>query len=224
MNSYVVIKSIPNGLKIQLDSECDFASLIEEVGTKFRNSGNFFKGSRLAVFFVGRQLSDVEEKTLVETMETNGDFSVLYLIGSEETDMPVSKAVLREAKNPEEINGFGKIYRGNIRHGETVEFPYGVVIMGDVEPGSHVKANGNIIIMGGLYGSVSIQSDSDAGFYVTALEFNPERLKIGDLRFYSSDKAKWSIRPKYQPKIAHVVGNEIIVDSISQDTYKKMFS
>lgn len=223
MNSHVVIKSIPNGLKLQLDSNCDFAQLIEEVGTKFRESGNFFKGSRLAVFFVGRALTDVEEKTLVETMEKNGDFSVLYIIGSEDSDRPVSKAVLKETKSPEEINGFGKVYRGNIRHGETVEFPYGVIIMGDVEPNAHVKANGNVIVMGGLYGSISIQSNENAGFYITALEFSPERIKIGELRYYSNEKSKWSIRPKYQPKIAYVKDNEVLVDIINQDTYRKIF-
>ena len=223
MNSLVTIKSIPNGIKVLLDPDCDFSLIIEELGKKFRDSKNFFKGGRLCVTFSGRVLSEVEENTLVGTMETNGEFTVLYLVsesGNEEDR--ITKALAGSRLKDDDINGFGAVYRGSVFKGEHLQFSTGVLILGDVEPGALIKASGNVIILGGLYGSVNIECESGTPGFVFALELSPERIRICDARYYSPDKPKWSIKPKYQGKIAYLSEGKVIAKEATAQNLKEM--
>ena len=50
------------------------------------------------------------------------------------------------------------------------------------------------------------------------LEFEPERIKIGDFKYKHSGKmSKWGIRPKVQPKVAHVKNKKIVFDALTKD-------
>lgn len=224
MKSFVTIKSIPGGIRVLLDDSCSFAELIDEIGRKFRESGKFFKGGKLALSFTGRNLTPVEESTLVETMETNGEFTVLYIVSenSNGTDT-LSRALNNNSLKDDEISGYGAVYKGSVYKGEHLEFSCGVLICGDVEPGALIKAKGNVIVLGGLYGNVNIDTDGDKkpGF-VYALEMHPERIKIGDKRYYSPDK-RWSIRPKYQGKIVYLNNDTVIMKDIEPGLFKEIF-
>lgn len=224
MNSNVTIKSIPNGLKVILNENCSFAELIEETGRKFRDSANFFKGGKLCVSFMGRTLSEIEENTLIDTMEKNGEFTVLYIVSSTEENTPgITRALSKELVNNEDVSGFGALYKGNVFKGEHLQFSCGVVICGDVEPGALIKAKGNVIVLGGLYGSVNIEYDNDNPGFVFALELSPERIKIGEYRYYSSEKPKWSIKPKYQGKIVYLSDGIVTAKDVSAQVMKELF-
>ena len=96
MKSNVMIKSFSNGLKVFLDKDADLETLVKEISTKFIESRGFFKGSRIAITFEGRVLSSEEEKLLIETMETAGYMTVLYVLGTDtETNESVARVVSR---------------------------------------------------------------------------------------------------------------------------------
>ena len=46
---------------------------------------------------------------------------------------------------------------------------------------------------------------------------SPEKLKIGDFRYFSKEKARWGIKPKVQPKIAYVKDNQIVSEPITKE-------
>jgi septum site-determining protein MinC len=46
----------------------------------------------------------------------------------------------------------------------------------------------------------------------------PERLKIGDFKYKTNAKqSKWGIRPKVQPKIAHLKNGKIVFDPLTKE-------
>ena len=54
--------------------------------------------------------------------------------------------------------------------------------------------------------------------YIVALEMEPERLKIGDFKYKTNAKqSKWGIRPKVQPKIAHLKNGKIVFDPLTKE-------
>ena len=71
MKNAVVIKSFQNGLSIFLDDEIPFSKLIEEIAFKFREAAHFFKDASMVVSFEGRELSDQEERRIVNTITAN---------------------------------------------------------------------------------------------------------------------------------------------------------
>ena len=224
MNSKVYIKSYKNGLTVNLDSSCDFNEILGELIKKFRESRDFFKGGKIAVSFEGRKLSSSEEKALTAAIEEAADLTVLYIIGKdEETDTNYKKAVDRPIPVRSDDALYGRFYYGNIKKNDKIESDCSVVIIGDVEPGAKVYAKGNIIVMGGLYGTaVSEASDTSEKYFVAALNLSAEKVMISGIRYQSKEKARWVVRPKMTPKLLYVSNDTIVSENITLEAFKNL--
>ena len=90
----VIIKSFPNGISIWLDDEMPFSQLIQEVAFKFKESAHFFKDASMVLSFEGRELSDFEERQIVNTISANSSLNIVCIIGkNEETNKNYIKAL-----------------------------------------------------------------------------------------------------------------------------------
>ena len=67
-----------------------------------------------------------------------------------------------------------------LRSGTRIEFPGHVVVLGDVNPGAEIVAEGNIIIWGRLRGAVHAGSKGDESAKVCALDFAPMQLRVAE--------------------------------------------
>jgi septum site-determining protein MinC len=76
-----------------------------------------------------------------------------------------------------------------LRSGTRVEFSGTVVILGDVNPGAEVVAQGNVIIWGRLRGSVHAGTGGNPATVVCALSFAPMRLQIADQMLSFQDES-----------------------------------
>lgn len=217
--SSVVIKSFSNGIKLFFDDSVSFDILIEDIKKKFEESAVFFKNSKLAVSFEGRIFSDDEEKEIVKIMEESAGMSVLYIIGKDDETGEHFKKNLSDAYfNDDNVLSDCHIYRGNVKNSERLEFHSSVLITGDVDPGCSIKASGDIIILGGLYGYAYAGYGNDESHFVFANEMAAQKLSIGKIVFYPKKKPIWSIRPKYLPKLAFVKDGIIVVENCSRET------
>lgn len=220
----VMMKSYQNGLKIFLDENASFEDIINEVNDKFEQSKKFFKNSKIAVSFEGRSLTYEEEILLVSAMEKSGELSVVYIVGKDaETNEYFQKALEHAVSSEGNEASFGKLYCNSLKKGEHLETESGVIILGDVEPGASIIAKGSIVILGGLYGAaVCNVIENEEKYFIAAMDVSCERLKIGSKKYFSLEKAKWLIKPKMQAKIAYINEGNILLDSISSDTLKKI--
>lgn len=215
MNSPVIIKSFQNGISVILDEELSFDELLSEVAFKFRESAAFFGEAKMAVSFEGRLLSEKEEKRLVKTISHNSRLNIVCLVGrDEERNQTFLKAIQQVDRRDDNE---GQFYKGTLKNGDTLEVDSSIVIVGDVNPGARVVAKKDIIIIGGLYGEAYAGADGDETHFITALEMSPEKIKIGDFKYHTKEKAKWSIRPKIQPKIAYVKDGRVLVEPLTKE-------
>lgn len=218
MKEAVIIKSFPNGIALHLNTELPFEKILEEIGYKFSEARNFFGSAALAMSIEGRQVTDMEEIMILETIRENSDLHIMCLVKrEEETDQHYVKA-LREMEQevPEEDNG--QFFRGNLKNRDILETDNSIVMLGDVYPGSAIISAKNIIILGGLYGEAYAGGNGCEGAFVAALEMKPERIKIGDFKYKPNSKQKRRIlQPKVLPKIAYVKNDRIILDTLTKD-------
>ncbi|MBR1770452.1 MAG: septum site-determining protein MinC [Lachnospiraceae bacterium] len=218
MKDVVVIKSFSNGIRLQLDPACDFDHIIDELAFKFSEAKVFFGKGTMALSIEGRELTDAEEIYILETIRRNSNLNIACIVGhDEEKDKHFLKALQRVKDMTEDDSG--QFYKGSLKNHQVVETGGSVVILGDVYPGCTVISARNIIILGGLYGEAYAGGDGQEDAYIVALEMEPEKLKIGDFKYKYSGKApKWGIRPKVQPKIAHVKNKRIVFDPLTKDS------
>lgn len=225
MNNSVKIKSFQHGISLHLPAEENMEAVLEMIAFKFKEATSFFKDAKMILSIEGRTLSDEEENAIIDVIESNSDIKILCLIGKDsETEKNILKA-LEQYQNIDFNNddqNLGQFYKGGLKNGQILETDSSIIILGDVNPGSNVISKKDIIIIGGLYGNAYAGTSGEEGHYIIALDISPECLKIDKHRYEVGKKAKWPIKPKYQPKIAHVVNGSVIIEPISKDFTKNL--
>lgn len=219
MKNAVIIKSFPNGLSIFLDSELPFSQLLNEIAVKFGESANFFKDASMVLSFEGRVLSDQEERQIVDTISANSRLNIVCIMGKdEETDRSFVKALQKLSFRQEVMENAGQFYKGTLKDGQILETENSIIVLGDVYPGACIISSKDIVVLGGLYGQAYAGGNGEDGHFVVALEMSPEKLKIGDFKYKTSEKqSKWSIKPKIQPKIAYVKDARVYIEPITKE-------
>ena len=120
------------------------------------------------------------------------------------------------SKNTSEINKenltFSKthFHQGTIRSGEYLESPGDLLILGDVNPGAKVSAEGNIMIWGKLLGIAHAGSKGNSKATISALQLRPVQLRIAK---------KIARGPKESPQVgiaeqASIDSEEIIISPL----------
>ena len=225
MKNSVIIKSFQHGISLHLPQDDSMDEILEKIAIKFKESAAFFKDAKMVLSIDGRNLSDEEEKQVVDAIETNSDIKILCLIGKDaETENQILKALeqYQNIATDKETQNLGQFYKGSLKNGQVLETDSSIIILGDVNPGANVISKKDIIIIGGLYGNAYAGGNGESGHYIIALDISAECIKVDNHRYNPPKAPKWPIRPKYQPKIAHVVNDVLVVEPVSKDFSEKI--
>ncbi|HQD51410.1 MAG TPA: septum site-determining protein MinC, partial [Defluviitaleaceae bacterium] len=154
----VIFKGTKNGLTILLSPDIDFNILKNHLEKKIEDAKDFFKDAKTSIMFKGRDLTEEEEYQLLQIITKKTELNISYIFDEETSiDMPekIEKSLRSVQLNDErEQIDKTKYYKGTIRSGQCLEFDGSVVVIGDVNPGGEIYAEGNIIILGSLKGIV----------------------------------------------------------------------
>ena len=124
--------------------------------------------------------------------------------------------IKNSSKNTSEINKknltFSKthFHQGTVRSGEYLDSPGDLLILGDVNPGAKVSAEGNIIIWGRLLGIAHAGSKGNSKATISALQLRPVQLRI-------AKKVARGPKEKPQPGLAEqarIDSEEIIISPL----------
>lgn len=234
MSQSVTIKSNKYGINLVLDADMPFADLIKAVVEKFKASANFFKNAKLAISFEGRQLSDDEQQQIIAAIEENTTIEILCIVetGTEQEaimkeqveafDEAVQKqveayneTVQMQCENVATVSVPEQFYRGTLRSGQVITSESSVTIIGDVNPGAKIIAQGNIVILGALKGNVHAGCTGDRSCFVFALDMQPIQIQIGDLIAKSPDEPQ----PKHKARRKEKQAQEQAQIAIAKDGY-----
>lgn len=212
MSNHIIIKGKKDRLVVNLDPNIDFLELAEFLKIKISEARNFIGNSRLAIEFSGRPLTNEQENTLINIITANSDITIGYIFSERLNLDEVSiedfpKALVEEGKT--------YFYRGTLRSGTAIDYDGNVVVIGDVNPASIIKAKGNVIVIGHLNGSVFAGLGGDTEAFVGAMFFNPIQVTIGtqtinNIQKEILDSNRVDKNSKF--KFAHIENREIIVE------------
>ena len=212
MAKEVVIKSNKYGMELILEDKLPFSELLQIIGEKFKESGNFFKDAKMAVSFAGRKLTEEEELQIVDTIMENSSINIICIMdkesrqeeqmkervevlgagpsGSSKGNSPrlkKSQLPLQEAPQSNAESGF---YKGNLRSGQVLECPTSVTLIGDVNPGARIVSGGNVVVLGALKGNACAGVAGNNSCFIFALDMQPIQLQIGEVIAKSPDREK----------------------------------
>lgn len=184
MSRELVVKRNKYGLRLVMDDQIPFEELLEQISRKFQETGSFFKDSQMGIAFEGRKLTFQEEQLIVKTIENNSFISIVCII-DDDKDLE-DKMENRMEYNEENVEFFTR----NLHSGQVLECKSNVTLIGDVNPGAKIIANGNIVILGSLKGKAYAGASGDRSCFVFALEMKPVQIQIGDVIAKSPDAQK----------------------------------
>ena len=213
MSNHVIIKGKKDRLIVSLDPEIDFLELSEALKSKILEAKNFIGNSRLAIEFAGRPLTNEQENILIGIITSNSDITIGYIFSERledpngETLLEIPKALVEEGKT--------YFHRGTLRSGASIDYDGNVVVIGDVNPATIIRAKGNVIVIGHLNGNVFAGLGGDENAFVGALFFNPVQVTIGtktvnDIQSEILDSNRVDKKSKF--KFAHIKNQEIVIE------------
>lgn len=201
--SLVQIKGLRDGLLVSLDDaswEEQRAALIAQVD----GQPSFFQGARLALDVATQVLRVDDLAELRDQLSERGIFLWAVISESpttEQTAQLLGLATRISKPRPEETRQFSVedlgeetalLLNRTLRSGTRIEFPGHVVVLGDVNPGAEIIAEGNIIIWGRLRGMVHAGSAGNTAAVICALDLSPTQLRI-------ADEVATTLRPQDEP-------------------------
>ena len=180
----------------------------------------FFQGARLALD-VGSQVLKVNEMVELRDHLSERNVSLWAVVSesptTEKTAQLLGLATRVSKPRPEEqsshavheMNDETALFLNKtLRSGTRVEFAGHVVVLGDVNPGAEIVAEGSIMVWGRLRGAVSAGAKGNEEAVVCALDLFPMRLQLGDQSFNVADRKETG-----KPEMAFLRNGNIVVES-----------
>ncbi len=206
--SLVQIKGIRDGLLASfVDASWDEQRLA--LLTQIDDRPAFFQGARLAMD-VGTQALKVNDLVDLRDHLSERGISLWAVVSesptTEHTSQLLGFATRISKPRPEENKQFADIsdetalfVNKTVRSGTRIEFPGNVVVIGDVNPGAEIVADGNVIVWGRVRGMIHAGARGDRNAFICALDLSATQLRI-------ADEVSATLKPQKdpQPEIASI--------------------
>jgi septum site-determining protein MinC len=203
-NSLIQIKGLRDGLLVSLDDapwEEQRAALLLQVDMQ----PAFFQGARLSLD-VASQVLHVKELVELRDQLSERGIALWAVISesptTENTAQLLGLATRISKPRPEESRQFAVENLGEdtalflnrtLRSGTRIEFSGHVVVLGDVNPGAEIVAEGNVIVWGRVRGMVHAGAKGNRKAMICALDLSPTQLRI-------ADEVSATLRPQENPR------------------------
>lgn len=218
MKNSVILKSFSSGISVIMDPEIPYEELLVEIAAKFKDADRFFKDAAVAVSLEGRNLTEKQEREILDIITQNSRIKVLCLMGRAE-DKNIRFLGIQNNLSLQKDENYGQFYKGSLYDGQSIETERSIIILGDVDIGSSVYSARDIVILGSLTGEAHAGAGGSLNHFIVALDMNPSALKIGplSLEIQSEKLSLWGRKPKSTPKIAYTCDGEVLMKPITKE-------
>lgn len=209
----IIFKGVQNGILILLDDKVKFTELKDTLIKKVNDAKKFFQGANISITFKGRILSEEEETELLEIISKESGLEISFVNKILTLDNTDKEANNENKTNPPILTSKKNItyfHKGSLRSGQRLDFPGSITVIGDINPGAKILAEGNIIILGKLKGVAHAGCKGAKDCFISALYMSPSQLIIGDCLAYFPPEINRKICPEY----AYVKDEQIYVEPL----------
>lgn len=202
--SAVQIKGLRDGLLVTMTGD-SWEELRSSLVGQIEERASFFRGARLAMD-VGALVLGVNELVEVRDLLSERGVSLWAVLSespkTEKTAQLLGLATRISKPRPEEGRKFAVENLGDetalflsktLRSGTRIEFAGHVVVLGDVNPGAEVIAEGNVIVWGRVRGMVHAGAKGNRKAVICALDLSATQLRI-------ADQISGALKPQNHPR------------------------
>lgn len=132
----------------------------------------------------------------------------------DESSIDANKEIYKQSMGDTLVSateGNAQYHFGSLRSGQSIEYRGSVVVIGDVNPGAEVIAEGHIIVLGALRGLVHAGCLGMSDAFVAALRLEPIQLRISSVYTYIPEEKQ---SKELEPSIAYVEEGKIFINPL----------
>lgn len=180
-----------NGLYLNVDTNESYTRIMTHLKKILEESGAFYKGSKIIGLtgqkFTYKQKAEIENLLFnqygIEVESLEEEISEIRKMPEPEMvqipvpviePLPVVKEPIVEQSKLSDT----KFVFGTLRSGKSVHYPGNVILIGDVNPGAEIIAEGNIVVMGRILGFVHAGSAGLESAVIVASLLKPTQIRI----------------------------------------------
>ncbi|NLJ99792.1 MAG: septum site-determining protein MinC [Clostridia bacterium] len=198
----ISIKGTRGGLVIQASRQYTFEEIKKDLTDKLDSARGFFKGARFNLSSQSK-LKTEQYRTLEHICIKRGMIPDANISLTSQR-VPAAKSEGEAPENKENV-----ILHRTIRSGQKVFSNGDLVIIGNVNPGAELIAEGSIVVMGSLWGMAHAGASGDKDASIVAQNMQPSQIRIGGLVACKPDHDRLN---GDRQEIAYIVGGKIVVD------------
>lgn len=167
----VLIKGTKEGLVLQLDDQCAYSDLLDELKRKVKEEG--LEGQAEVTIHVGNRYCNQEQlKEILHIVQESKSLKVTKI---------KSDVITMEECNEKLLRNQSSTYIGIVRSGQEIKADGDLVVIGDVNPNGKVVAGGSIYVMGRLKGMAHAGFNGNRDSVIAASWLEATHLMIADL-------------------------------------------
>ena len=162
--------------------------------------------------FAESEPDDHEQDEASARAKGNLDVSILELEHDTIEDAPLPEPKIEHKQNQETIVLPQVLYlKQHLRSGQTVSHKGDLVIIGDVNPGAEIMAEGDITVWGSLRGIAHAGIGGNTTAEIRALNLQPLQIRIAHAIARAPDRPRFMFAQGTGPEIARMVEGKIRV-------------
>ncbi|MBM3273887.1 MAG: septum site-determining protein MinC, partial [Candidatus Sericytochromatia bacterium] len=187
----VRFKGWRGGLLIHLPAEGDWERISDALAERLAVTRDFWEGAPATIDLGSREVSSEHLTALAERLREEFALEPAGIVSAVEEvreaaaalDLEVHETVPVAQPKPvkPDPRQETRYIRGTVRSGMVMDSPGNLVIVGDVNAGSELRAGGDIIVMGTLRGVAHAGYGGHHDAQILAINLRPTQLRIGDL-------------------------------------------
>ena len=212
-STLVQIKGMRDGLLVSL-GDAGWPIVQQALIERIELQPAFFEGARLTLDVGNQALKSAELSSLRDKLSEHGImlWAVLSLSPITENTAQILGLATRisrprptETHAPKKGDDESALWvNRTVRSGTRIEHEGHIVILGDVNPGAEIIAEGSIIVWGRIRGVVHAGAKGDQNAVVCALDLSPTQLRIAEQIAVSPER-----RGKSMPEIVRIKDGQL---------------
>ncbi len=216
-STLIQIKGMRDGLLVSL-GDAGWPVVQQALIERIEQQPAFFQGARLALDVGNQALKSSELSSLRDKLSEYGImlWAILSVSPVTENTAQILGLATRVAKSrPAEARTIKKSdeesalwVNKTVRSGTRIEHDGHIVVLGDVNPGAEIIAEGSIIVWGRIRGVVHAGAKGNQNAVVCALDLSPTQLRIAEQIAVSPER-----RGKSTPEVVRIKDGQLQAES-----------
>ncbi|WP_163653265.1 septum site-determining protein MinC [Listeria sp. PSOL-1] len=208
MKKNVQIKGTKDGIVVFLDDEASVSEIETELFERLKeqNQATEKEEKLLVKVQLGNRLFSPEEETRITNIINENSQMQISAFYSD----VITKKEAREWKEREQVYSMATI----VRSGQVLHVPGDFLLIGDVNPGGQIRANGNVFVLGDIKGIIHAGFEGNKQAVIAGKFLYPSQVRIAD-KFFGFDSEDYKEIEDTELFSAYISEkNEIVIDEI----------